>query len=334
MLTARTSGILELCLDMNESPALPANLRYQVRPEQRHSLQLQVDPSVTPEQANQIVQDYRTAVHEARIPQLDLHVVREVMQQTLASQGATHIPQLEEHTYPRPDTRTAAERKDLLPDDIKIQPQPSFMSAEEEQDYLARLDAKLGPAPFAAPPATLDPKPAALEDERPSFAHLTPRELERQVELLNPQSQHNWLKTHTRVLQAATGEAGGDDNDSIASHDNQHPKPPRKRGATKNLAKQVGDRAVERAREGWSPSAASGRGGDEDELSMLEEAPTSAGRKRARDSDGTYRVKGGRGGAGSGKGKRKRSGEEVGSGGSGKKAKITPQEDDCEREMT
>ena len=80
---------------------------------------------------------------------------------------------------------------------------------------------------------------------------------------------------------------------------------------------------MERAKEGgMSPSAASGFG-EEDESFVggaLEEGGGS-GKKRVRDADGAYRIKGGKGGAA--KGKRKRPTEEgIASGSGSKKAKV------------
>ena len=164
------------------------------------------------------------------------------------------------------------------------------------------------------------------QGEEKHWAELTPREVERQAELLNPQSQHNWLKNHAKLNPNAGNEI--DDNESLASHDNANTKPTasRKRGgnsgAKGNLARQVGDRAVERAREGWSPSAASNM--EDDELAGEETLGLGgSGRKRTKDPDSTYRLKGGKGG-GTSKGKRKRSGEDLGAGSSagGKKAKV------------
>jgi len=184
--------------------------------------------------------------------------------------------------------------EDDLPEEDRGDQPPAFLSTSREAEYLQRLDAKLGDR------FSLDKESA--QPQSPHQAELTPRELERHMELLNPQSQHNWLKTHSKMHASLDN----DDAESIISHEGGSASKPSGRKRGKNLAKQVGDRAMERAYEGVSPGAASGF--DEDEVSMTAEDTLGSGKKRPRDSDGAYRVKGGRGGAV--KGKRKRATEE------------------------
>lgn len=283
---------------MNQSPAIPADLRFDVRlPSQRERPNV-VPADITPEASNELMTEYTSAVSRGVIPPLDLHIIREQIEEQLASQDVQRLEALE-RSVPFP---LASGEEDLPEEDRGDEP-PGFMNTQQEAEYLQRLDAKLG----------LDTKlgesSASLfkSEDNPSSPHqaeLSARELERHMELLNPQSQHNWLRTHTKMHGMPD-----DDAESIASHEGASKPSGRKRG--KNLAKQVGDRAMERAYEGMSPSAASGF--DEDELHVMEETPGS-GRKRARDSDGAYR-KGGRGGGRGGK--RKRAAEE-GAGGSKK----------------
>lgn len=246
-----------------------------------------IDDNITPEAANRRYTDYQRAVNNAMMPNIDLDVARAQMEERLAAQGTEPLASLET-TVPHP----IHDQQGTVPDDEDMG--PGYMTYEQELDYLTRLDNKLQREPMYIAPS-MQKKLAGdftqLDDKH--WAELTPRELERQVELMNPQSQHNWLKIH----KINSGNIGDDDNESLASHEPS--KPPRKRGGKdKNLAKQVGDRAVERAREGLSPSAAS-----DDDL------PASAGRKRARDPDGTYRLKGAKTAASKGN-KRKRSGGE------------------------
>lgn len=240
-------------------------------------------------------------MRKGKIPHIDLHVIRQQIDDRLAAQGVEALRVLE-NTVPHP---IGGE----LPEDSKGDDPPGFLAPEQEAEYLMRLDAKLGDS-FSLVSANLD-----QEDKH--WAELTPRELERQMELLNPQSQHNWLKMHAKGNPANMGPEGMDDNESLASHENSSSKMAKRRtDKSKTLVKQVGDRAVERAtREGWSPSAASAM--DEDELGGDE---AFGARKRGRDPDGTYRLKGGK--SGSAKGKRKRSGEDVGGDVGGKKAKV------------
>ncbi|GAB1737408.1 hypothetical protein NU219Hw_g1553t1 [Hortaea werneckii] len=305
-------GLLELCLDLNENPSIPPELRFNVRPPPRHQPPLPIDSEITPEAANAMVAEYREAVSLGRIPPLDLHVVREQIEQRLAAQGVEELDHLQAHIphpVPNPDQP--------FPDDMRQvgdDPPPSYLSAAQEDDYLLRLDAKFGMDQYGLPLSRAAGDSSKLAEEEKQFAEMTPREQDRVTELQNPQSQHNWLKAHGK--NTVTADDGGD-TDSIAGAETQSASKPKKRGGKGNLAKQLGDRALERAREGLSPSSAGFL--EEDELSFLEEGPSS-GRKRGRDPDGTYRVKGGRGGGG--KGKRKRTSAEGEGSGGGKKART------------
>lgn len=334
-------GLLDIALDLNESPAIAPELRFNIRPAPRHPPPIHVDADITPEAAHALLAEYRDAVSTGRIPPLDLHVVRAQIDQRLAAQDVASLEDLSAAIphpafTPPPDKPIQEAFRGLAP--------PGYLTPDQEMAYLARLDAKHSHDPFAP----LQPTKAAeqaklLEQEEKHFAALTPREQERQIELLNPQSQHSWLKTHSKAQQPG-GAAGGevDDNESLASHDHPPPSKPAARrrtggggggatGAKNNLAKQVGDRAVERAtregttRDGYSPSVH----GDVDPDDVMADdvlasgGGSGSGRKRVRDPDGAYRVKGGKGGAGGSKGKRKRvSGEGVEGGGSSKKAKV------------
>ena len=320
MLMSGCSGLMELCLDMNENASIPPELRFNIRPPPRHEPPLFVDPNITPDQANGLVAEYREAVSLGRIPPLDLHVVRGQIEQRLAAQGTEGLDALQART-PHPILRA----DQTLPEDMRLvndSEPPGYLTREQEDELLHRLDTKYGVDQYGLPLARHHPHgdgKGGLPDEDRNFAELTPREQERLTELLNPHSQHNWLKAHGKntIPEAEVG-----DGDSVASHEGA-PAKPRKRGGGKGtLAKQVGDRALERAREGFSPSAASAGFADDDELSMLDDGPSSS-RKRGKNPDTTYRVKGGKGGGE--KGKRKRTSGEGDGGsvsGSSKKART------------
>lgn len=298
------SGLLDLCLDLNQNPHLPPDLRFDISHDLHppdHSL---VAADITPEEADKLISEYESAVKSAQIPTLDLHVVRQQVNERLAAKGAEALHSLESSvSHP-----VAGD----FPDDIKGNYPHNFLDPDQESDYLKTLDAKLADS--------LAQADSEQDEKDKHWAGWTAREFERHMELHNPQSQHSWLKEH-----AAEHAKGGLDEDYFYPPINELPAKPasaKKRAEKgKTLAKQVGDRAVERmTREGWSPSAASGM--DEDELGRDEGL---GGKKKGRgDADGTFRLKGGKGG--STKGKRKRSGEEGGRDGTpsggGKKAKV------------
>lgn len=301
-------GLLELCLDLNQSPSISPELRFNIsRPRHQSSSTAPdvVPANITPEQAHDLLREYELAVRNGQIPQLDLHVIRQQIDTKLAAQDVLSLEDLEA-MVPHPIAGALALASE--------EPNPSFMTTEHETEYLARLDAKLPLDPY-----TMAAQGDAAPMEEKHWAELTPRELERQVELLNPQSQHNWLKTHSKANTNLLGD--NEDTESLASHDT---KPARRRGGKdKNLAKQVGDRAVERAREG-EPSAA---GSDE------EAPPAGHGKKRSvRDPDGAYRLKGSKSATGPSTGakgaKRKRSAvEDAGVGSSAGKKRVKVEED-------
>lgn len=300
-----------------------------------------VDPALTPETANQIASEYRAAVLDHSLPALDLHVVRAEMESALAAQGTTALESLERKVEPRPvfvggawDGDGEGEGGDAL----------GYMTLEQEGEYLERIDRKLGDSALLRVVQTRGGG-GGEEDEVTGghFAELTPREQERRLELWNPSSQHNWLRTHTRVLAAATAGGlcgGGEDPDGgsaisgggeVAGRKGAGLGSSRRKGtAGKNvlLVKQVGDRAVERAREegGWSPGL--GGGEEEDELSSVGAAGDEAYHPGSRKKTAGERGKGGGGRTsmglgGSVKGKRKRSGEDSGApAAGGKKAKV------------
>ncbi|KAI5367341.1 putative INO80 complex subunit 3 protein [Septoria linicola] len=288
-------SILDVLLDLNQNPALPAHLRFDVSLTEEHSaiasIPSVVPADITPTAANDLLMEYTVAVNRGQIPHLDLYVIREQIDKTLAKQGLASLESLEEsvsHARPTPDSPA-----NFQPDFAS-----SYLTAQEEDESLLRLDAAIGD-----PVAQVKEKEQA--DDVKHWADLTPREIERQTELQNPQSQHNWLKTHAKQSGPT---ADIDDNDSIDA------KPARGAGAKRNLAKQVGDRSLGRAREGASPA---GSFGDDDELSgFVDDHP----KKRGRDPGSTYRIKGGKSNGANGKGKRKRSDETPS--GSAKKART------------
>jgi len=241
------SELLEILLDINQSAAIPADLRFDVRTTAQRERPKIVDPDVTPEESSKVVAEYTTAITKGLIPPIDLHIVRDQIDEQLASQGVIRLEELEARV---PHPRVTGEGD--LPEEDRSGEPPNFLSKAQETEYLQRLDAQLGDR------LSLDKDLA--HPQSPHQAELTPRELELHMELLNPQSQHNWLKLHSKMHASLDNE----DTESLASHEGGSSSKPAGRKRGKNLAKQVGDRAMERAYDVMSPSAASGF--DEEEL--------------------------------------------------------------------
>ncbi|EMC92434.1 hypothetical protein BAUCODRAFT_126416 [Baudoinia panamericana UAMH 10762] len=372
-------GLLDLLTDLNASPSLPSHLRYNVAlpPSLRQPAPIEVSPTITPEQANAMVLEYKLAVQRGDLPPLDLHVVRGVVEQRLAAQGVEGLEEVVERVVPRPVGRlpvggeggdgVGVEKGEAAVDEEELE-QAGYLTTEQEMDYLARLDAKeeglsmtttnnvksATTAPSSSSGAagvsvSLGEPHTIIVGEEKHMASMTPRELERHLELLNPSSQHNWLRAHSRQGPVGVVTVGdtGDDGESLAGSEQQASgsgaASKRRRtggggsggggggGGSKTLAKQVAERAVAAKDRDWSPGAASMRGeGDyeEDGASVGVEDGGVRRKGSMRDGDGAYRPKGGKSGAGAsgGKGKRKRSSEAVTTGREGtpgaKKARL------------
>lgn len=258
--------------------------------------------------ADAILLEAADAAAKGALSSLEIQTIKDEVLLRLSLQNATPLSQLEQ-ALKQPFISDETE----LPMDMLGTELPGYMTADQESTYLLKLDQQLDSQLSLSRPSV------AQEATEKSVTDLTPKELDRQIDIINPQSQHNWLKIHTKL------QPDGDDAESLASHD---VKQTRRRGQNKNLAKQLGDRAMGRAREGHSPGAGSGYDDDELSLGFIDDHPvTSSGRKKTKDPDGTYRSKSGKGSTPSvAKGKRKRnSGDDVAHGtsnGSGKKAKI------------
>ncbi|KAK4900946.1 hypothetical protein LTR27_002129 [Elasticomyces elasticus] len=337
-LREENDGLLDILLDLNASPSLPPHLRFNNERENYtlHVPAMEIPADITPEQANETFQTYKHAVQSGSLPAMDLQIIRHELDRKLAAQETVHIDQLAAQLPSLPVKAEVTSGVILSSDDPPTSDEPAYLTPEQESTYLSSLDARLGDNGSHNREA---PTPLSTSEEK-HFAEMTPRELERHVELLNPNSQHSWLAARQKlgILPGATAvEIGGpdNDNDSVVSHEPAAAavKAPRKRvrkpKADGDLAKRVGDKAVERAREEGgdekaraSPSMAAGSGTNSTGLPDDEDATVGGGggsARKKRDVDGGYHPKGGntgKKGAGGG-GKRKRSGEDVGGAGAG-----------------
>ncbi|KAK5734914.1 hypothetical protein LTR17_008547 [Elasticomyces elasticus] len=333
-LREENDGLLDILLDLNASPSLPPHLRFNIErgDYSLHVPAMEIPADITPEQANETFQTYKHAVQSGSLPAMDLQIIRHELDRKLAAQETVHIDQL---AASLPSLPVKAEQPPgiVLSSDDPPTSEPAYLTPEQESTYLASLDSRLGDNGSHNREA---PTPLSSSEEK-HFAEMTPRELERHVELLNPNSQHSWLAARQKlgILPGATAvEIGGpdNDNDSVVSHEpaaGPVVKAPRKRvrkpKADGDLAKRVGDKAVERAREegggegAGSPLIAGVLGSHGTGVADDEDPAVSGGGsgRKKRDVDGGYHPKGGntgKKGAGGG-GKRKRSGEDVGTAG-------------------
>lgn len=303
------SETMDILLDLNQNPAIAPDLRYDIRlPDQPHiqpTLQYlppyMLPPNASPETANMVMMEGVNRVQLGIVPVMDLYAIRDQIQERLAQQDVRALSALEDSiSHPIPP-----EGVERLASQVNAPENTGYLTADQESAYLARLDANINGLDLNVG-KWVDLPPAS-----PHQADLTPRELERQMELSNPQSQHSWLKAHTKTNPVLDGEESEPQALHEASAAGSTKSASRKKAPGKNLAKQVGDRAMEKMmREGFSPSAASGLG-EEDDLAPDES--TSGRRKKGGEKDPTFRAKGGKGGAL--KSKRKRVTDEGAAGG-------------------
>ncbi|PNS20308.1 RNA-binding protein rnp24 [Sphaceloma murrayae] len=271
-LQEQNDQLLDIALDLNSSIELPPKLRFNIkwRPDRT-----EIERISDLESANRALYEANRLAQEGRIAHAEVVQLRASLERHLASSEAVALSSLENEvpypTFDRTDPNGIVE----CADDV------AYLTSAHEAEYLERLDAKYGD------PLTLSTAPPK-EKSPPPFASMTAREVEREVELRNPLSVHNWLKKHNININ----EAADDKSDAGT------PATGKKGG--RNLAKKVGDRAVERAREREDGSPMSTATGGPELEDDLDEGPPRG--RRARDPDESYRPKGGR----SGKSKRKR----------------------------
>jgi hypothetical protein len=254
------SQLLDLLLDLNTSLSIPHELRFDLSLAPK-SQQPQEERDMNLDTANNIIANAHRAFHNHEIPQLDFVRIRQDIEALLARKNAKSLVDMEAQIpYPR-------YQHSNLP--LIADANPAFLSSSHEDAYLTRLDNKLEPA------ALSDPRPASPQP----LSKLTQRELDREVELRNPLSVHNWLKKHGTISDIDAASEGG--NAAV-----QTPATANKR---RNLAKQVGDKAIERARE---KEGSPGSTVDNEDEPAGDDTPGKP--KKSRDDDQTYRPKGGR----------------------------------------
>ncbi|KAJ9619848.1 hypothetical protein H2203_008119 [Taxawa tesnikishii (nom. ined.)] len=286
-LQEQNDQLLDLLLDLNSNLHIPQELRYNLlNPSDDINPASDVVEPLDPATAELEVRNAHQGVASGEYLQTHFLKVKKEYQEKLARQNATKLVDMEARI---PHTVFNG-REDDIPDhlvDMAEGTQPGFMSAQHEDDYLLRMDAKLGDQYSLAQPRPTSP---------PNLSTMTPRELEREIELKNPQSVHNWLKKHNPQVVAdidKDSEVGGPTTSATPGGGGGGKG---KRGT--NLAKKMGDRAVERARgreEGSPGSAATKTEQDllDEEIGYVDETPASAGKgKRTRDPDESYRPKG------------------------------------------
>ncbi|KAI5247310.1 amino acid transporter [Aureobasidium subglaciale] len=262
-LQEQNDQLLDLLLDLNTSLSIPEELRFDLSPAPK-TQQPQEERDITFEMANNIIANAHRAFHNHEVPHQDFVRIRQDIESLLARKDAKSLVEMEAQIphprYHHPISGPVAKAD------------PAFLSSSHEDAYLARLDNKLEPAALSEPRI---PSPQPL-------SKLTQRELDREVELRNPLSVHNWLKKHGTISDMDAASEGGAANAQTPATANKR----------RNLAKQIGDKALERARE---KEGSPGSTVDNEEEGTAAAADDTPGKpKKAREDDQTYRPKGGR----------------------------------------
>ncbi|KAF4555911.1 Hypothetical protein D9617_2g058760 [Elsinoe fawcettii] len=271
-LQEQNDELLELLLELNSSLNLPSDMRYNVNYRQEWPEKEGINSL---EAANRVLYDYHQMEHQGRVSHAQVAQTRTQLESHVAALESQPLSSLEKdipHTILNDADPDAANE---IADPI------AYFTSQHESDHHDKFDLTWGD-PLYGMPAPRDKSP-------PVFHQMTAREQEREVELRNPLSVHNWLKKHNINI------ADTDDTKSDAGT----PAGVKKGGRA--LAKKVGDRAIERARERDDASPMSSAAGREPEQEEEGDDTPARGRK-SRDADETYRPKGGR----SGRSKRKR----------------------------
>ena len=165
------SQLLDLLLHKNDSPNLPADLRYDIRspPPDADSV-----PGLEPD---------RSPEHRHSVKAEDDPTLKTSSDATDPSEATKSLASL---TKSLPHTTLAiASTENLLPSDIDSDEPTGYYSPSHEASHLAALDHSLGIASSSEPPKPpqLGPKIADKEKER-----------QKQHELNNPVSAYNWLR--------------------------------------------------------------------------------------------------------------------------------------------
>jgi len=240
------------------------------------------------------------------IPRCELMILKDDLETHVSTIDAVKLDALEQrvpHIMYRPDD---AKLREILPE---IANNLSDLTPAEEEEYYNRLDQEIG-----------NELPVARPSRAPSpvlFSKLSARDIDRELEFRDPLSVHNWLKKHHVVLQ-----------DTDDKSDTGTPTSTTRKSLGRNLAKKMGDKALERAKDrddDASPLSASTTGGkferdtpDED-ITLNDEILERNGKSKDAGDD-VYRPKGSKGG---GKAKRKRDDGEPKSATSSKKPRTS-----------
>ena len=179
-------------LDVNESNRIPLHLRYDLRsptPDFAHV------PALEPDQPPSKIQDAngaRAALEEAKVElttgQITPNTYKDLEAELL---DAINKPKRITDLDATPHTTLSSVIPSCLPSDLDDDTPTGYLSPNHETEFLATLDNTLGNAVHGSRPIASS-----------QLAKANEREKEKESQLRNPVSVHNWLrKHHPQVFQ-------------------------------------------------------------------------------------------------------------------------------------
>ena len=187
----RNSQLLDLLLDVNESKRIPLHLYYDIRSPTPDATAV---PGLEPDRSPSRVRDNTgalAALAEARsemtsgqITPRSFKALEAELLQTINRPSRTLA-----HLEATPHTTLASVTPNLLPSELDDVAPVGYYSPSHEQEYLSTLDNILGGAP-ANPRLVLSSHTAKSGE----------REKEKDAQLRNPVSVHNWLRKHNPAV--------------------------------------------------------------------------------------------------------------------------------------
>ncbi len=189
----RSSQLLDLLLDVNESSRIPLHLRYDLRSPTPDAAEV---PALEPDRSPRRIEDAdraREALEEVNVKFTDGEITPNTYKDLEADLLYTiNKPnRVLAHLDATPHTTLQSVIPNELPSDLDEDTPTGFLSPNHENEFLLSLDNTLGNGSLGSRPAVPSQLARANEKER-----------EKDAQLRNPVSVHNWLrKNHDLFLQ-------------------------------------------------------------------------------------------------------------------------------------
>ena len=185
--------MLDLLLDVNESNRLPLHLRYDLRSPTPDAAEV---PALEPDRSPSKIHDAngaRAALEEAKVElttgQITPNTYKDLEIELL--EAINKPKRIFAHLDATPHTTLNSVTPNDLPSDLDDDAPTGYLSPDHETDFLLNLDNTLG-----------NPSPGSRPIISSQLAKANEREREKDSQLRNPVSVHNWLrKHHPQVFQ-------------------------------------------------------------------------------------------------------------------------------------